>query len=158
MDLTLKAWDAIQGQLGRCVATIDGQQEDMIYLISVEATIDKNKNEIPILGYPGKKHKANGWSGKGKASLYYCTSKFRELMIKYAKTGQDTYFDMIIENEDPNASDIGRQRVLLKQVNIDSQVVAKLDVNSTELDEDIEFTFNGIELLESFIPPVGESL
>ena len=130
----------------------------MIYLKSIDAKIEKNKSEIPVLGYAGKKHKANGWSGSGSATCYYCTSAFRELMIKYAKTGVDTYFDMIIENEDPNAKDIGRQRILLKQVNIDTVSVAKLDIEATELDETIEFTFNGIELLESFISPVGERL
>lgn len=88
-------------------------------------------------------------------TVYYSTSKFRELMLKYIKEGKDTYFEIVIENKDPS-SDIERQSVALKQVNIDNVTMAKLDINSTELDEEMTFTFNDIDILESFKPVIGE--
>ena len=88
-------------------------------------------------------------------TVYYSTSKFRDLMLKYIKEGKDTYFEIVIENKDPS-SDIERQSVALKQVNIDNVTMAKLDINSTELDEEMTFTFNDIDILESFKPVIGE--
>lgn len=154
-NLTLKAWDAINGAMGRCVATINGKVEDMIYVKNISAKIDKNKTEIKVLGQTGAKNKANGWKGTGSMNAYYATSKFREMVVKYVETGVDTYFDLQIENEDPS-SDIGKQTVILKQVNIDGVEIAKLDIDSTELDEELNFTFNGVELRRSFDQLVGE--
>lgn len=155
MSGTLKAWDAINGAEGICYAVIDGSREEMIYVKNVEAKIEKRKSEIKVLGQTGAKHKANGWKGSGKMNMYYVTSAFRKMMVEYIKTGKDTYFDLYIVNEDPS-SEIGRQQIWLKQVNIDSLVIGKLDINSTELDEDIDFTFNDVEILDEFDKAIGE--
>ncbi len=152
---TLKAWDAINGALGTCYANINGNKEEMLYVKNIEAKIKKTKREIKVLGQTGMKHKATGWTGSGTMTIYYSTSKFREMMIEYIKTGKDVYFDIVIENNDAS-SQIGRQTVILKQVNIDNMVMAKLDINSTELDEEISFTFNDISILNSFNSIVGE--
>ena len=45
---------------------------------------------------------------------------------------------------------------MLKQVNIDGVEVAKLDIDSTELDEELNFTFNGVEIRNSFDKLIGE--
>lgn len=146
---TLKAWDAINGATGRCVATIDGDVEDMIYVKNIRAKVEKTKNEIRVLGQTGTKHKATGWKGTGTMKMYYCTSKFREMMVKYIDEGVDTYFELLIENKDPS-SEIGKQTIILNNVNINSMDIAKLDIDSTELDEEIEFTFSGVEVRKAF--------
>ncbi len=152
---TLKAWDAINGAEGICYAVIDGNQEEMIYVKNIEAKIEKVKSEIKVLGQTGAKHKANGWKGSGTMNMYYVTSAFRRMMVEYIKTGKDTYFDLYIINEDPS-SEIGKQQIWLKQVNIDSIVIGKLDIDSTELDEDIHFTFNDVKIMQEFDKVVGE--
>ena len=38
----------------------------------------------------------------------------------------------------------------LRNCNLNSVVLAKLDVNADNLDETVEFTFDGAELLDSF--------
>jgi hypothetical protein len=152
---TMKAWDAVNGAEGICYSVVDGNREEMIYVRNIEAVIKKNKSEIKVLGQTGAKHKANGWKGTGKMNLYYVTSYFRKMMSEYVKNGVDTYFDLHIINEDPS-SDIGKQHIWLKKVNIDSIVIAKLNINSTELDEDVEFTFDDIEIMTEFDQIVGE--
>lgn len=156
---TLKAWDAINGAEGKVYADIeiDGvkTREEMLYVKKVEAKVEKNKSEIKVLGQTGAKHKANGWKGSGSMTIYYATSLFRKLMLDYMKTGKDTYFTLYIENEDPS-SEIGRQAIVLKQVNLDDVILAKVDVDSTELDEEISFTFNDADILNEFDAVVGE--
>lgn len=145
----MRAEDAISGKLGKAFATINGEVHEMLYLKNIEATAEKNKVEVPVLGRTGTQHKAGGWSGTGTATVYYATSKFRELMLEYIKTGKDTYFDILVENDDPT-SNIGKQTVILKGVNLDSVIMAKLDVESETLDEDISFTYNDVDITNKF--------
>jgi len=152
---TLKAWDAINGAAGKCVATVGTDVEDMIYVKNIKARIEKKKTEIKVLGQTGAKNKANGWKGTGTMTMYYATTFFRNMIDSYVHDGIDTYFELLIENEDPS-SDIGKQTIVLKKVNIDNLDVAKLDINSTELDEEIEFTFDDIEIRNKFTDVVGE--
>lgn len=145
----MRAEDAISGKLGKAFATINGEVHEMLYLKNIEATAEKNKVEVPVLGRTGTQHKAGGWSGTGTATVYYATSKFRELMLEYIKTGKDTYFDILVENDDPT-SNIGQQTTILKGVNLDSVIMAKLDVESETLDEDISFTYNDVDITNKF--------
>ena len=145
----LKAGDIISGQEGKVTATIDGVVEVMAYVKNLEATFEKQKSEIKTLGHRGTQHKTTGWTGTGSMSMYYITSKFRELARKYAKEGIDTYLDVTVVNDDPTST-VGNQTVTLYGVNLDNTILAKLDVDNTELDEDIDFTFDDFEILDSF--------
>ena len=71
----------------------------------------------------------------------------------YAKNGKDTYFDLTIVNEDPTSS-IGKQTVTLYNCNIDSVILAKLDTDSDSLEEDLDFTFDDFDILDSFGNPI----
>lgn len=154
-DLALKAMDTISGQYGAAYASIDGNTEKMLYLKKIEATVEKTKKEIKVLGYSGTKNKSTGWKGTGTATLYYITSLYRKYMLRYMNTGQDFNMDLYIENEDPS-SDAGKQKIWLKNVNFDKIILAKLDVDSTELDEEVSFTFDGAEILNEFDEVEGE--
>ncbi|MEK3950972.1 phage tail tube protein [Paenibacillus sp. FSL H7-0703] len=148
----LKAGDTISGQEGRAFATINGNVEEMFYIKTLEATAEKEKTDVKTLGKRGTQHKANGWSGSGSMTIYYTTTRFRQLMLDYIKTGKDTYFDIMIVNEDPSSS-IGKQTVVLKSVNLDSVIMAKVDTDSEVLDEDIDFTFDDVDVPDSFNAP-----
>ena len=145
----MRAEDAISGKMGKAFATINGNVEEMLYLKNIEITAEKNKIEIPVLGKTGNQHKAGGWNGTGSATVYYATSKFREIMLEYIKTGKDTYFDILVENDDPTAS-IGKQTTIVKGVNLDSTIMAKLDIETEALDEEISFTYNDIDMPNKF--------
>lgn len=149
----LKASDVISGQEGALTAVVDGNVENCAYVKSFEANFEKDKSEIRVLGRRGTQHKTNGWSGSGSMNLYYITSLFRMLALKYAKTGVDTSFTMTCVNEDPTST-VGKQTVVFYGVNLDSVALAKLDVDNTELDEDIDFTFDDFDILDQFGNPV----
>lgn len=148
----LKASDTISGQEGRAYATINGLVEEMFYIKTLEATAEKNKAEVKTLGRRGVQHKATGWSGSGSMTIYYVTSRFRQLMYDYISKGIDTYFDVTVTNEDPSSS-IGSQTVTLKGVNLDSVIMASLDTESDALEEDVDFTFEDVDIGEAFKAP-----
>ena len=145
----LKAEEIISGQEDRAYLKVNGRNRELMYLKSVEAVVTKKKTAVRTLGRSGDQYKAAGWSGRGKMSIYYVTSLFRELMLQYIRTGKDVYFDLVVVNDDGNSS-FGRQTVALRNCNLNSVVLAKLDVNADNLDETVEFTFDGAELLDSF--------
>lgn len=143
----LKAEQIISGQAGRAYANIDGQNRELLYLKSVDAVAEKRKTSVRTLGRTGEQFKAAGWTGKGKMTVYYMTSLFRELMLRYMKDGTDLSFDIVVINEG-NGGD--RQTMVLKNCNLNSVSLARLDVGADHLDESMEFTFDGAELLDSF--------
>lgn len=145
----LRAPDTITGSLARCYVTIDGNRYLLIQAKKVEAKVEKTKTEISILGKTGKGNKSTGWKGTGSFVLYDTTSLFRELMEQYKNTGEDVYFDMQVENEDPS-SKTGRQVAMLLNCNINSLTIAQLDVDSAALEDTVEFTFEDFKLPEKF--------
>ncbi|UHA72295.1 phage tail tube protein [Paenibacillus sp. 481] len=145
----LMAQDTVSGREGRAFATIDGKTEELFYIKTLEAKIEKTKAEIKTLGRRALQHKTAGWSGTGSMTIYYVAPLFRQLMNRYVKEGIDTYFDVMVVNEDPNSS-VGNQTVTLKNVNLNSVVIAKLDTESDVLEEELEFTFDDIDILSNF--------
>ena len=145
----LKAEQIVSGQAGRAYANIDGRNQELLYLKSIDATVTKRKTAVRTLGHTGDQFKAAGWSGKGKMVIYYMTTLFREQMLQYMQSGKDSYFDIVVINEDVN-TDTGRQTVVLKNCNLDSVALAKLNVEADNLDEEVSFTFDGAEIQDSF--------
>lgn len=148
-DNVMSAKDSISASLAECFATINGRRYNILQLINLEATMEKTKAEVPIMGKTGKGNKSTGWKGTGSATLHYNTSIFRELAYEYKKTGQDVYFDIQLTNEDPTSS-VGRQTVILKDCNFDSILLAKADADAEYLDESMDFTFEDFEIPEKF--------
>lgn len=147
--------DAISGKHARAYAIIDGQMEELFYAKALEATIEKNKVDVPVLGKTNTPQRSAGWSGSGTLTIYYVTSKFRQLMSEYVKNGRDFWFDLKIVNEDPGSS-AGKQTVVLRNCNLDSVSAAQFDASSDDmLEEELPFTFSDYDLLDPFHPISG---
>jgi len=145
----MNAKDAISASLAQCFVTINDRRYNFMQAINLEASIEKNKVEVPILGKTGKGNKASGWSGSGSATFHYNTSIFRELLLEYMQTGKDIYFDIQVTNEDPTST-VGRQTIILKDCNLDGGILAKFDADGEYLDEELDFTFENAEMPEKF--------
>lgn len=148
-NITMKAKDTLSAKLAECFITIGSNRYNFMQAINVEANFEKTKTEVPILGKPGSGNKATGWKGTGSCTAHYNTSIIRQMMVDYKNSGQDTYFEMQISNEDPTSA-AGRQTVTLKDCNIDGGILAKFDADGEYLDEDFDFTFEDFEMPESF--------
>ena len=147
---TLNAPDTISGKEGRAYAKIDGNNEDLFFAKTIESTVEKSKSEVKAIGKRMTGHKTTGGNGTGSMALYYMTPLFRQMIKQWKETGQDIYFDMVIENDDQESS-AGKQSVLLIDCNLDSVVLGKLDGDSDDpLDEDVDFTFEDFDILTPF--------
>lgn len=153
-NVTMMAKDTLSAGLAECFVTVGDKRYNLMQAINVEAKFEKTKVEVPILGRTGKGNKATGWKGTGSCTLHYNTSIFRQMMLDYKDTGQDTYFEMQITNEDPTTG-VGRQTIVLIDCNIDGGILAKFDADADYLDEDVDFTFEDFSMPESFAALTG---
>lgn len=148
-NVVMKAKDTVFAGLAECFVTIGTRRYNFMQAINLEAKFEKTKTEVPILGKTGKGNKATGWKGTGSATFHYNTSIFRQMMLHYKETGEDTYFEIQISNEDPT-SGAGRQTMILMDCNIDGGILAKFDADGEYLDEDMDFTFEDFKMPEAF--------
>jgi Phage tail tube protein len=142
--MAFRAQNTISGKEGRLF--LDG--EEMAYIKNFEATIEKNKSEVNIMGRRMTGHKTTGAKGTGTATFYKVTSKFVRIMLDYIKTGEDKYFTFQGVLDD-KSSGRGVERVTLYDVNFDSAKIAGLDVDSEALEEEVPFTFEDADLPEA---------
>ena len=148
-NVTMKGKDAISAKLAKCFVTINGRRYNFMQAINLEASFEKNKTTVPILGKTGQGNKATGWTGSGSATFHYNTSIFREMMQQYKDTGEDIYFEIQVTNEDPTSA-AGRQTIVFMDCNIDGGILAKFDADGEYLDEDMDFTFEDFKMPEKF--------
>lgn len=146
----LKSFDPISGKEGVAYAKINGNNEELFFAKTIEASVEKAKSEIKAIGRRMTGHKTTGMSGSGSMTLYYLTPLFRQMLKQYKDTGVDIYFDLVVENNDPSSS-AGKQTTLLMDCNLDSVVLTKLDGDSDDpLEEDADFTFEDYDILQEF--------
>lgn len=148
-NIKMNASDSLSAKMAECYVTIGNNRYNFMQAINLEASFEKTKTEIPILGKTGSGNKSTGWKGSGSATFHYNTSIFRELMQQYKDTGEDTYFEIQVTNEDPT-SKAGRQTVVFIGCNIDGGTLAKFDADGEYLDEDMDFTFEDFKMPEKF--------
>lgn len=150
MIKTIGSKDTISGKEGRAYAKINGNNEELFFAKTIEATTEMIKTEIKAIGKRMTGHKVTGMTGTGSMTIYYVSPLFRSMLKQYKDTGRAVYFDMYIENDDPDSA-AGKQSVLLIGVNLDSVLLTKLDGDSDDaLEEDVEFTFEDYDYLEEF--------
>ena len=129
--------------------TVDGNRYLLFQAKSLEATIEKEKEEVAILGRLMKGNKSVSAKGSGTLTIYKNTSLFENMMLKYVNQGVDTYFDLQVVNNDPT-SEAGKHTVILTGCNIDKGTVAGFDAEGKWLEDEISFTFEGIKVPEKF--------
>lgn len=148
-NITMNAKDTLSAKLAECFITVDGNRYNFMQAINFEASFERTKTEVPILGKTGKGNKSTGWKGTGSAKFHYNSSIFRQMMQHYKDTGEDVYFEIQVTNEDPTSA-AGRQTVVFLGCNIDGGILAKFDADGEYLDEDMDFTFEDFKMPETF--------
>ncbi|MBQ8765403.1 MAG: phage tail tube protein [Clostridia bacterium] len=148
-NVKMNAKDAVSAKLAECFITVGKNRYNFMQIINFEANFEKTKSEVPVLGKTGVGNKSTGWKGTFSGTMHYNTSIFRQMMVDFKDTGEDTYFEVQVTNEDP-ASAAGRQTMIFIDCNIDGGILAKFDADGEYLDEDIDGTFEDFKMSESF--------
>ncbi|MBS5890664.1 MAG: phage tail tube protein [Negativicoccus massiliensis] len=147
---TMLAKDTLSAKMARAfITTREGERYLLFQAKTLEATLEKEKEEVAILGRMQKGHKSVSMKGSGTMTIYKNTALFDEMMLRLVNEGIDTYFDLQVENEDPT-SDAGGRVVILTGCNIDKTTVASYDADGKLLEDEIGFTFEGVKIPKNF--------
>ncbi|WP_283606491.1 phage tail tube protein [Faecalispora anaeroviscerum] len=149
MALEFDQKDAIGSNEGTAFVTIDGRNYDLFFAKKIEAKMSKNKEDVKSIGKRSVGKKATSWSGSGTLTIHAVTSLFKEMFVDYANGGADRYFSLQLTNEDSSTS-WGRETKVLTGCNFDEIDFANLDSDDGLLEQELPFTFDGVELLEKF--------
>ncbi len=145
--------DTISSHEGKAYITIDGQNRELFEVSSLSAQIDLIVQERRLLGHRMTQHKVVGATGTGSMTIYFMNSEMLNQAIQYLRTGNYKGLKVQVKNEDPQST-IGKQEVVLSNVFLATIPVATLDDQSDDpITFDTDFTFDDIEVLESFKLP-----
>lgn len=123
--------------------------EEVMEAISLEATIDINKEAVTIAGRLATAHKMTGWEGKGTLKVNHVTSRFWVTVSANLKAGKTTSCTIVSKLADPDS--YGAERVALKNVIFDNLTLMNFE-NKKQGEYDIPFTFEDYELLDQIDP------
>lgn len=146
---TIKSGDVISSKMAEAYVTIGEQRIHAMNLINLEATVEKDKSEVALLGKVMKSHKTIGASGTFSGSIHWMSSRFQRLIEEYKDSGVDTYFTIQGTINDPTSA-AGTQTVILYNCNLDSTLLMKFDAEGETLSHDIEGTFDDFAIQDEF--------
>ena len=145
--------DTISSHEGKAYITIDGQNRELFEISALTAQIDLSVQERRMLGHRMTQHKVVGATGTGSMTMYFMNSEMLNQAIQYLRTGNYKGLKVQVKNEDPQST-IGKQEVVLSNVILATIPVTTLDDQSDDpITFDTDFTFDDIEVLESFKLP-----
>lgn len=141
--------DLVNGAEGTVYLQRDNEMVPLLSLRTVTATVTKDKETKKVIGSKVARNRLNGYTFTGTMNVYYVSSYFTRLLHDDIRNHTNTRFTLIVTNEDP-ASSIGRQTIALYGVDIDSHDILMLDIEASDMNSDIAFTFEDFEIIESF--------
>lgn len=148
-----KIADLVTGSEGSAFITINGQNRYFFELSKIEADIEFTVIAKRLLGHRMKQHKVVGAEGKGSMSIYNVSPAALDVYTEYIKTGRYLPISIQTTNED-TASTIGRRTVLLRNCILAKAPVVYIEDESEDLNKvDIDFTFDDVDNLESYVFP-----
>lgn len=148
-NVTMEAKDAVSAKLATAYATIGGNRYLLFQAKSFESSFKKNKKEVDILGRTGKGHKASGWDGTFKLTIYHTTEIFNNMFEEYKNTGNDIYFELQVTNNDPTSA-AGRNTKIYKGCNLDEGTLQSFDAAGDMLEQTLSGTYEDYVSPEKF--------
>lgn len=147
--MVLQAGDVINSKDAMVTATINGRVIPLIECTDFEAKIEKNKEDVQVLGTHWKHHKVTSVEGTGTLEGYLISSMWIKYALPYINGGAELYFNITVDIED-KSSRTGKQTVQLTDVSLDDIPIADISADDSVLDWSSDLTFEGVQLINEF--------
>ena len=144
--------DALNGKSGSAVMTIDGENHELFQMKKFSSNAEFQESDFKVVGTTLVQKKTTGVTLTGTMTIYYGTPYFIKLLQDYLKTGKLPYFTLQITNDDPGTT-VGKQIVALYNCKLSKVPVAMLDADTDWLEEEVSFSYTGLEVLNYFKDP-----
>ena len=147
--MVLQAGDVINSKDALATATINGSVIPLIECTDFEAKIEKNKEDVQVLGTHWKHHKVTSIEGTGTLEGYLISSMWIKYALPYINGGAELYFNITVDIED-KSSRTGKQTIQLTDVSLDDIPIADISADDSVLDWSSDLTFEGVQLINEF--------
>ncbi|MCD5445437.1 phage tail tube protein [Lactobacillus delbrueckii] len=147
--MALQTGDVINSKDAMVTATINGRVIPLIECTDFEAKIEKNKEDVQVLGTHWKHHKVTSIEGTGTLEGYLISSMWLKYALPYINGGAELYFNITVDIED-KSSRTGKQTVQLTDVSLDDIPIADISADDSVLDWKSDLTFEGVQLINEF--------
>lgn len=147
--MALQTGDVINSKDAMVTATINGRVIPLIECTNFEAKIEKNKEDVQVLGTHWKHHKVTSIEGTGSLEGYLISSMWLKYALPYINGGAELYFNITVDIED-KSSRTGKQTVQLTDVSLDDIPIADISADDSVLDWKSDLTFEGVQLINEF--------
>lgn len=144
--------DALNGKSGSAFLTIDGENHEIFQMKKFQSDAEFQEADFKVVGTTLVQKKTTGVTLTGSMTIYYGSPYFLDLLQQYLKTGKLPYFTLQIRNDDPSTT-VGTQTVALYNCKLTKVPVAMLDSDSDWLEEEVTFSYTGLEVLDYFHDP-----
>jgi hypothetical protein len=152
MDNYVQLSDTVASSEGKAYVTMDGANRELFETQSLRAQLELIVQARRMLGNKMTQHKVVGATGTGSATLYFMNSQQLNHAIAFLKNGVRSPIKLQVVNEDAQST-TGRQEVVMTNVIFNNIPVAAVEESDDPITFDSDFTYDGIENLESFVLP-----
>lgn len=162
-DFNLRSQDILNSNLGTLwLITQDGKQRKMADCRNIDASVEVATEEFRCIGEMMHRHKGVGMRGSGSMTLYTGTPEFVEYLEKFKNFSRNFRFEIYCEMRDPESSAAyggrGERAIVLRDVLLHGTQLFKLDTEDGILDYDVEFDFDGFDVLQNYAPTATSAL
>ena len=142
--------DTLNGKMGTAFITVDGKNQELFRAKKIQVDGDIQSTDMKALGTTRIQPKTTGVKQTGSGTIYYGSDLFTEMVLKYMETGEITYFDLQVTNNDP-ASTVGAQTIAYYGCKLTGTIpLSVLDVDSDMLEQPFTFSYTNARKLSSF--------
>ena len=144
--------DALNGKSGSAFMTINGENHEIFQMKKFQSDAEFQEADFKVVGTTLVQKKTTGVTLTGSMTIYYGSPYFIKILKEYLSTGKLPYFTMQIRNDDASVS-VGQQTVALYNCKLTKVPVAMLDADADWLEEEVTFSYTGLEVLDYFHDP-----
>lgn len=149
LDKFLSGRDTISTKAAKLTVNINGEIIPIIECNKFTAKLEKNKEDVQVLGNNWKLKKTTSVEGTGTLGGYWINSNWIKYGIPFTQEGGDLYFQATLTIEDPTSS-TGKQIVQFDYVNLDDIPIADFEADDGVMEYETDFTFEGVSLIQAF--------
>ena len=146
---TFAVGDVINSKDATIFVTIDGVNYPVLACEELTAKVEKNKEEIQVIGDHWTRNKTTSFKGTGSFNNYVVDSTFLQHGMGLLNGGEDMYFSINATIEDKTSTS-GKQTILLTGVNLDDINLLNLSSDDGAITDETDFTFEGASLVTPF--------
>lgn len=153
----IEGYQTVRGTDAEVLVDIDEKRINLFQVKNFDSNANITLDEVPRIGTRTVGHKLSTITYEGSFTAYHGSPEARKLFLGYVSTGRWPNIQITTRVEDEDTH-IGALTVIHKFVHFSTIPLAKIDAETTSLEEDMDFTCDQIEIPEEFANIAGAVL